>query len=237
MARLEAGRSPREIARLVAQIADGLDSAHQAGLIHRDVKPNNILIERATGRAKITDFGLAREPGHSALTREGVVAGTPTYMSPEQARGDASLDHRTDIYGLGITLYESLTGRPPFTGPALAVLRRILEHDPIPPRRLDDAIPRDLETICLKAMAREPARRYQTARELAGDLGATWTAGRFPLARRRLGSRRSNGRGDGQRSPRSWPRSSRSAHLVSPSFRGSGSAPLANGSELRARPS
>ncbi len=165
------GRSPREIARLVAQIADGLDSAHQAGLIHRDVKPNNILIERATGRAKITDFGLAREPGHSALTREGVVAGTPTYMSPEQARGDASLDHRTDIYGLGITLYESLTGRPPFTGPALAVLRRILEHDPIPPRRLDDAIPRDLETICLKAMAREPARRYQTARELAGDLG------------------------------------------------------------------
>jgi len=161
---------PREIAHLVAQVADALDSAHQAGLIHRDVKPNNILIERRTGRAKITDFGLAREPGASALTHEGVTVGTPTYMSPEQARGDASLDHLTDIYGLGTTLYESLTGRPPFTGPALAVLRRILEDDPIPPRRLDDAIPRDLETICLKAMAREPARRYQTARELAGDL-------------------------------------------------------------------
>jgi WD40 repeat protein/serine/threonine protein kinase len=161
---------PREIARVVAQIAHGLDSAHHAGLIHRDVKPTNILIERGSGRPKLTDFGLARESGNSGLTREGVLAGTPTYMSPEQVRADPSLDRRTDIYSLGATLYEALVGRPPFTGPTLGVLRRIVEDDPIAPRRLDDTIPRDLETICLKAMAREPARRYQTARDLADDL-------------------------------------------------------------------
>ena len=94
----------------------------------------------------------------STITREGFVAGTPAYMSPEQARGDPDLDPRTDVYSLGATLYEGLTGQPPFAGALHAILRRITEEDPIPPRRFDHEIPGDLETICLKAMAKEPAR-------------------------------------------------------------------------------
>jgi len=162
---------PQRVASIVAQVADALGAAHAAGLIHRDVKPSNILIENATGRAKITDFGLACAGASTGtMTREGLLGGTPTYMSPEQARGEERVDVRTDIYSLGATFYEALTGQPPFAGAAHAVLRRILDEDPIPPRRLDDTIPRDLETICSKAMAREPSRRYQTTSELGADL-------------------------------------------------------------------
>ena len=108
------GSNRRRAATLVAQVAVALEAAHAAGLIHRDVKPSNILIDEKTGRAKITDFGLARRQARRAsLTREGVVAGTPTYMSPEQARGESQLDARTDVYSLGATLYEALTGRRP----------------------------------------------------------------------------------------------------------------------------
>jgi eukaryotic-like serine/threonine-protein kinase len=168
---------PRRLATLVAQVALALDAAHTAGLVHRDVKPSNILIDSTTGRAKITDFGLARSlSAPIGITREGVVAGTPAYMSPEQARGGAELDLRTDLYSLGATLYEALTGQPPFAGAAHAILRRIVEEEPIPPRRFDYEIPADLETICLKALAKEPARRYQTARDLGDDLGR-WSRG------------------------------------------------------------
>ena len=119
-----------------------MDAAHAAGLVHRDVKPSNILIDTATGRAKITDFGVARTlAAPSTITREGVVAGTPSYMSPEQARGEPHLDPRSDVYGLGATLYEGLTGQPPFAGAVHAILRRIAEEDPIPPRRFDEEIP------------------------------------------------------------------------------------------------
>ena len=163
--------APRELGVLVSQVAIALGAAHTAGLVHRDVKPSNILIDAKTGRAKLTDFGVVRTlAAPSTITREGFVAGTPAYMSPEQARGDPALDLRTDVYSLGATLYEGLTGQPPFAGALHAILRRITEEDPIPPRRFDHEIPGDLETICLKAMAKEPKARYQTALDLGDDL-------------------------------------------------------------------
>jgi serine/threonine protein kinase len=165
---------PQEVVALLVQVADALAAAHAAGLIHRDVKPGNVLLEPATGgrfTAKLTDFGLARDAGSGGtLTAEGDLAGTPAYMSPEQARGAIRLDPRTDVYGLGATLYEALTGEAPFRGTPALVLHQVLHEEPPPPRRLNDGIPRDLETICLKAMAKEPGRRYPTAQDLAADL-------------------------------------------------------------------
>ena len=162
---------PRRAALLIAQVAGALEAAHVAGLIHRDVKPSNILIDEHADRAKITDFGLARALAvSSSLSRDGFLAGTPTYMSPEQAHGEAGLDGRSDVYGLGATLYETLTGVTPYRGAPHLVLRQIIEEDPRPPRHFYDQVPRDLETICLKAMAREPARRFQTAGAMADDL-------------------------------------------------------------------
>jgi tetratricopeptide (TPR) repeat protein len=161
---------PRQAVEWIVQAADGLAAAHAAGLVHRDIKPGNILIEKATGKAKLGDFGLARAEVHTqALTQEGVMLGTPVYMSPEQARA-ATTDPRTDVYSMGVTLYEVLTGEVPFHGTGLMVVRQILTEEPRPPRRLNDQIPRDLEVICLKAMAKEPARRYDNAGEMADDL-------------------------------------------------------------------
>ena len=168
----ERGRlDPREAAEVAAGVADGLAAAHAAGLVHRDIKPANILRDPATGRHKIVDFGLARAAIPAAdETREGPVAGTPAYMSPEQARGVGAHDPRSDVYGLGVTLYEALTGAVPFRGAPQMVLRQLMHDEPRPPRSLNDAVPRDLETICLKAMAKEPERRYATASALADDL-------------------------------------------------------------------
>jgi len=161
---------PRTAARLAAQIADGLASAHRRGLIHRDIKPSNVILA-AGDRAKITDFGLVRikeQPGD--ITREGMIAGTPEYMSPEQISEPDRIDERSDVYGLGVTLYEMLTGATPFRGAAQMVIQQVLREEPVALRRLNDAVPRDVQTICLKAMAKEPDRRYQTAGELGDDL-------------------------------------------------------------------
>jgi WD40 repeat protein len=161
---------PREAARLVMQVAQGLAAAHRAGLVHRDVKPGNVLIDSAAERARLMDFGLVQVLSRAEqLTIDGALAGTPEYMSPEQVRGQP-LDARTDIYSLGVTLYEALTGEAPFRGVTTMVLQQVLNEEPLPPRRLNHLIPRDLQTVCLKAMAKEPARRYQTAAELADDL-------------------------------------------------------------------
>jgi tetratricopeptide (TPR) repeat protein len=182
----EQGRlDPKRAAAIVAEVADGLETAHAAGLIHRDIKPSNILVDAVSGRAKITDFGLARSTEHSGLTQESTVAGTPTHMSPEQARGGKDLDCRCDIYSLGVTLYEALTGTVPFHGAPHMVFQQVLAEAPLPPRRLNDKVPRDLETICLKAMAKEPGRRYQRARELAEDL-RHWQCGE-PIHARPVG--------------------------------------------------
>jgi tetratricopeptide (TPR) repeat protein/tRNA A-37 threonylcarbamoyl transferase component Bud32 len=174
---------PAETATIVEQVATGLAAAHAAGLIHRDIKPGNILLERSGGRARITDFGLARVIDEaSGLTMDGVAAGTPAYMSPEQASGSRELDSRTDIYSLGVTFYEALTGDVPFRGSPQMVLKHVREEEPRPPRQLNERIPRDLETICLKAMNKDPSRRYQTAGEMADDL-SRWRRGEPILAR------------------------------------------------------
>jgi len=175
--------APREAARLIAEVADGLCAAHRAGVIHRDIKPSNIMLDQDTGRAKLTDFGLARHDAlANGLNEQGMLAGTPLYMSPEQARGTEQLDVRTDVYSLGITLRELLTGQAPFQGTTQQVLRQVRHDEPTSPRRLSDAIPGDLEAICLTATAKQAARRYPTAREFADDL-RRWLAGEPVRAR------------------------------------------------------
>ncbi len=161
----------RAIARLGVQAAEALEHAHGLGIVHRDVKPANLMID-AEGEVWITDFGLARYREEGGLTRSGDLLGTLRYMSPEQARaGGAIVDQRTDIYSLGATLYELATLRPAFGGrDRQELLRRVTHDDPPAPRRIDPTIPRDLETIIMKAMAKEPASRYSSAQELADDL-------------------------------------------------------------------
>jgi tetratricopeptide (TPR) repeat protein len=162
---------PREAARLALQAAEALEHAHGLGVLHRDIKPANLLVEPG-GHLWVTDFGLARWGGCGDLSGSGEAPGTLRYMSPEQAAGGRVLDPRSDVYSLGATLYELLAGRPAFGGTDRAdLLRRIAHAEPAPPRRIEPAIPRDLETIVGKAMAKEPERRYATARELAEDLG------------------------------------------------------------------
>jgi WD40 repeat protein/tRNA A-37 threonylcarbamoyl transferase component Bud32/uncharacterized protein YbaR (Trm112 family) len=170
--RLTAQRlSPREAAQIMATVADALQYAHETGVIHRDVKPSNIMLS-SDGTPRLTDFGLAkREAGEITMTIDGQVLGTPAYMSPEQARGEGRLvDGRSDVYSVGVILYELLTGELPFRGNTRMLLHQVLHDEPRPPRRLNDRIPRDLETICLKAMAKEPGRWYGTAGDLSEDL-------------------------------------------------------------------
>lgn len=175
----------QHIARLIAGVADGLAHAHERGVVHRDIKPHNLLLG-SDQKLHITDFGLAYLTDEPHLTLTGEVMGTPVYLSPEQVRGDLkAIDHRTDVYALGVTLYEVLTHRHPFEGAARdEILYRICQTEARSPRRLDPSIPKDLETICLRAIQKNPADRHPTAEVLADDLRRF--ADRRPILSRRI---------------------------------------------------
>ncbi|HUG70944.1 MAG TPA: serine/threonine-protein kinase, partial [Pirellulaceae bacterium] len=189
--------TPREAAELCANIAKALHHAHEAGVIHRDLKPSNIMLEVKSQESSvnsqtgsdspaldpglstlnfpephIVDFGLAkRDAGEITMTVEGQILGTPAYMCPEQARGDGhAVDRRADIYSLGVILYELLTGELPFRGDKQMLLVQILQDEPPSPRKLNSGVPRDLETICLKCLAKDATHRYDHALQFAHDL-------------------------------------------------------------------
>jgi hypothetical protein len=191
--------SAHESAGLIAKVADALQYAHDCGIVHRDLKPSNILLEEAGVRGegsgvrsqgsggsggfsltpdpwpltpRLTDFGLAKREGfETTMTVEGQVLGTPAYMSPEQAGGEAHrVDGRTDVYSLGVVFYQMLAGELPFRGTVRMLLQHVLHDDPRSPRSLNDRLPRDLETICLKCLRKEPDKRYATAAALAEDV-------------------------------------------------------------------
>ncbi len=164
---------PRRAARVLAAVADGVQHAHTRGILHRDLKPGNVLLE-ANDRPKVTDFGIALRAAEASTTNDGGLAGTPAYMAPEQAAGrESDMTAATDVYGLGAILYEMLTGRPPYrAGSVDELLLKVLDTTPERPRRMRRKVPRDLEAICLRCLARRPADRYETAAELAVDLRA-----------------------------------------------------------------
>ena len=171
--RLAGGPLPsREAAAILASVAEAIDYAHRRGVIHRDLKPSNILID-AGGHPRLTDFGLAKKvEGNSDLTASGQIMGTPSYMPPEQAGGRrGAVGPAADIYALGATLYCAVTGRPPFQAASpIDTLLQVIADEPVPPRRLNATVDRDIETICLKCLKKDPARRYASAAELAEDL-------------------------------------------------------------------
>jgi predicted Ser/Thr protein kinase len=166
--------SLKEKVRLIQQVAEGVHAAHRAGLIHRDLKPSNILVEqRESGLAAyVMDFGLAREIQAPGYTLTGVIMGTPSYMSPEQARGQTSkINARADIYSIGATLYDLIAGVAPFDGPTpMDILMNVIEKEPAPVRKINPEIPEDLETIVMKCLEKDQERRYDSARSLSEDL-------------------------------------------------------------------
>lgn len=171
--RLQAGLfSPTEAAQLIIRLARAVQHAHDQGVIHRDLKPSNVLLDKQ-GEPYVTDFGLARRLSDSAMraTHTGQVLGTPTYMSPEQATGQSDVGPASDIYAIGVILYETITGRPPFQAATFVeAVEFILNRDPLPPSKLNPKLPRELDAITFKCLEKRPAQRYASCAELADDL-------------------------------------------------------------------
>ena len=162
--------SARDAAKLVARVARGVAAAHALGIVHRDLKPANVFLD-AAGVPKVADFGLAKRGDGSDVTQAGQVMGTPAYMSPEQAKGESKfVGPQADVWALGVIFYEALTGARPFTGTVQEILAKVQNADPVAPRKAVPAVPRDLELICLKCLAKAAHERYATAKELADDL-------------------------------------------------------------------
>ncbi len=173
--RLQQDINIQQAVQIMASISEAIHSAHGYGFIHRDIKPSNIICEKLENggyKPYLVDFGLAREVGVESKTLPGVIMGTPKYASPEQVRGDSSIiGVRSDVYSLGATLYALLTGCPPFSGSSfMEIVSKVVNEDPVPARRLNPAIPEDLETIVMKCLEKEPDRRYDSAQALAEDL-------------------------------------------------------------------
>ncbi|MEW6733831.1 MAG: serine/threonine-protein kinase [Acidobacteriota bacterium] len=177
------GRSLREMmqqvtleqnVKLIKQVAEALHAAHKNGLIHRDIKPDNIMVEWSEEgelRPYIMDFGLAKQTDIKGQTITGTIMGTPAYMSPEQVRGEINqLDRRSDVYSLGATFYELLVGKPPFGTNAMEILRKVVDQEPTPIRKLNSSLPVDLETIVMKCLEKDPKQRYASTKQLAEDL-------------------------------------------------------------------
>ncbi|MFO0941749.1 MAG: serine/threonine-protein kinase [Pirellulales bacterium] len=163
--------SIKQSASFARQIAQGLSAVHDQHLVHRDIKPENVLIDASNRQVRIADFGLAFDSDDEArITVDGALAGTPAYMSPEQVVSPQAVDHRCDIYSLGVVLYELLTSQVPFRGTARMTLLQLVHDDPVPPRTYNEQIPKDLETICLKAFSKDAARRFQSAAEFSEEL-------------------------------------------------------------------
>ncbi len=181
-----------EVARILREVASALDHAHRRGVVHRDIKPHNVLIEAETGRTLVTDFGIARTTEGSSLTASGMMVGTPAYLSPEQVTG-ATADHRADLYALGVMGYEMLTGQPPFTGPTpTAVLMKRLTGAPTPVEKIRGDVPQALRDVIEGCLAQDPAERFQSGAEIVRALGGqTPTSGSHPTTEMR---RRANAR-------------------------------------------